>query len=139
MAFLLLPGWAHARGGSKAKIRQARLLLQRKKVAEAKRVEFPGLGPKGNLATLEFETTGVNVLRGPNARLQLIVNGRYSSGHDNLITACGFSGHGLMHAPAVGRALAELALTGSYQTLDLSRLGFQRVLDGEPYGEAGIR
>ncbi len=46
--------------------------------------DFPGLGPKGNLAALEFETTGINVLRGPNARLQLVVNGRYTSGqvHD---------------------------------------------------------
>jgi glycine/D-amino acid oxidase-like deaminating enzyme len=68
-----------------------------------------------------------------------MIIGRYSQGLGNLHTACGFSGHGIMHAPAVGRALGELALDGGFQTLDLSPLGFQRVLDDAPYGEAGIR
>ena len=68
-----------------------------------------------------------------------MIIGRYSRGLENLLTSCGFSGHGIMHAPAVGRALAELALDGAYQTLDLSRLEFQRVLDDAPYGESGIR
>jgi hypothetical protein len=50
----------------------------------AKPIDFPGLGPKGTLSTIEFEAAGEQVLRGPNARMQLIVNGRYSSGqiHD---------------------------------------------------------
>ncbi len=68
-----------------------------------------------------------------------MIIGRYSDGLENLYTACGFSGHGIMHAPAVGRALAELALDGDYQTLDLSAMGFQRVLDDAPYPEAGIK
>jgi glycine/D-amino acid oxidase-like deaminating enzyme len=68
-----------------------------------------------------------------------MIIGRYSEGLENLLTACGFSGHGIMHAPAVGRALAELILDGDFQTLDLSRMGFQRVLDDAPYAEAGIR
>ena len=60
-------------------------------------------------------------------------------GHlDNFHVACGFSGHGLMHAPAVGRALAELVTLGRYETLDLSRMGYQRVLDNAPYAETGI-
>jgi glycine/D-amino acid oxidase-like deaminating enzyme len=67
-----------------------------------------------------------------------MIIGRYSKGHENLLTACGFSGHGIMHAPAVARALAELALDGDFQTLDLSRMGFQRVLDNAPYAESGI-
>lgn len=58
---------------------------------------------------------------------------------DNLFTACGFSGHGFMHAPGVGRALAELVLHGEYRTLDLSRMSYQRILDGTPYGEQGVR
>ena len=68
-----------------------------------------------------------------------MIIGRYSSGHDNLLTACGFSGHGIMHAPAVGRALSELALHGEYRTLDLSRMEFDRVLTETPYPETGIK
>jgi glycine/D-amino acid oxidase-like deaminating enzyme len=68
-----------------------------------------------------------------------MIIGRYSPGLENLHTACGFSGHGIMHAPAVGRALGELALDGGFQTLDLSPMGFQRVLDDAPYEETGIR
>ena len=43
-----------------------------------------------------------------------------------------------MHAPAAGRALAELIVRGRYETLDLSRMGYGRVLKGEPYREIGI-
>ena len=68
-----------------------------------------------------------------------MIIGRYSPGHDNIITACGFSGHGIMHAPAVGRALSELALAGRYQTLDLSRMAIGRVERGEPLAETGIK
>lgn len=61
-------------------------------------------------------------------------------GHlDNLYLACGFSGHGLMHAPAVGRALTELILYGEYRTIDLARMEYQRILDNVPYAESGIR
>jgi FAD-dependent oxidoreductase domain-containing protein 1 len=57
---------------------------------------------------------------------------------ENFYVACGFSGHGLMHAPAVGRALCELILKGRYETIDLTRMGYQRVLDNAPYAESGI-
>ncbi len=33
--------------------------------------------------------------------------------------ACGFSGHGLMHAPAVGKTMAELIIDGKTSTLDI--------------------
>ncbi|MEL6643972.1 MAG: FAD-binding oxidoreductase [Pseudomonadota bacterium] len=68
-----------------------------------------------------------------------MIIGRYSPGHDNLLTACGFSGHGIMHAPAVGRALSELVLDGRYQTIDLTRLEFDRVLRDAPLHEVGIK
>ena len=43
-----------------------------------------------------------------------------------------------MHAPAVGRALAELIVSSRYETIDLRRMGYQRVLDNAPYAETGI-
>ncbi|WP_449279012.1 NAD(P)/FAD-dependent oxidoreductase [Leucobacter sp. GX24907] len=58
---------------------------------------------------------------------------------DNLFTACGFSGHGFMHALGVGRGLAELVLHGEYRTLDLSRMDYQRIIDHSYYGEEGVR
>lgn len=57
---------------------------------------------------------------------------------DNLFFANGFSGHGMQQSPAVGRALSELIIDGSYQTLDLSRMGWQRILDGQPLIEKNI-
>lgn len=51
-----------------------------------------------------------------------------------LFQATGFSGHGFQQCHAVGRHLAEL-ITESATSLDLSRLGPQRILDGEPYAE----
>ena len=57
---------------------------------------------------------------------------------DQLFFANGFSGHGLQHAPAVGRALAELVLHGGYRTLDLSALGWRRVLEGRPLRELNV-
>jgi glycine/D-amino acid oxidase-like deaminating enzyme len=51
-----------------------------------------------------------------------------------MFLANGFSGHGFQHCHAVGRHLAELIL-GRSTTLDLSRLGPQRILDQEPLYE----
>ena len=56
----------------------------------------------------------------------------------NLYHANGFSGHGLQQAPAVGRGLAELILTGGWQSLDLSPLGLERIRDNRPFAEAAI-
>jgi FAD-dependent oxidoreductase domain-containing protein 1 len=67
-----------------------------------------------------------------------MILGNWSGRLDNFYVACGFSGHGLMHAPAVGRALAELIVKGRYETIDLGRMGYQRVLDRAPYAETGI-
>ncbi len=64
--------------------------------------------------------------------------GPWEGGCENFYMAAGFSGHGLMHAPACGRALSELILNRRFETLDLARLGWRRVVRGEPYPEQGI-
>ncbi|MDT9000240.1 FAD-binding oxidoreductase [Paucibacter sp. APW11] len=56
----------------------------------------------------------------------------------NLLLACGFSGHGLQHAPGVGRGVAEWLACGHYQTLDLSPLSPARIAAGRPYLELNV-
>ena len=56
-------------------------------------------------------------------------------GFTNLLFATGFSGHGVMHAPATGRGIAELVTAGRYTTIDLSPLGWERVRDRRPMVE----
>lgn len=53
----------------------------------------------------------------------------------NFIFANGFSGHGIQHAPATGRAIAELILWDQFRTLDLSRFGFARIAENAPLPE----
>jgi FAD-dependent oxidoreductase domain-containing protein 1 len=67
-----------------------------------------------------------------------VIIGPGADGLGNFHMLAGFSGHGLMHAPGCGRAMAELILTGRYQTIDLTRLGWQRLVDGTPLRERGI-
>lgn len=56
----------------------------------------------------------------------------------NMYFATGFSGHGLQQAPGVGRAVAEMILEGSFQTIDLSRFLFNRFYLGEKTQENNI-
>ncbi|XP_003744531.1 FAD-dependent oxidoreductase domain-containing protein 1 [Galendromus occidentalis] len=56
----------------------------------------------------------------------------------NISFCTGFSGHGLQMAPGAGRAVCELILEGGYQTIDLTRFGFERILMGEPLKERHI-
>ncbi len=57
---------------------------------------------------------------------------------DNLLFANGFSGHGMQQSPAVGRALSEWVTFGGYRSLDLSALGWQRVLANRPLPEINV-
>ena len=64
--------------------------------------------------------------------------GRWEGGIENFVLANGFSGHGIMHAPATGRGIAELVVDGEYRTIDLSRFSYRRIREGRPYREQGI-
>lgn len=58
--------------------------------------------------------------------------------YHNVMIATGFSGHGIQQAPAVGRAISELILEGAYTTIDLTRLGYDRLMVREPMLEQNI-
>lgn len=64
--------------------------------------------------------------------------GKWIGGLDNFYIATGFTGAGLQKGPAIGRAMTELILEGGYQTIDLSRMSYQRVIDQEPLLETGF-
>ncbi|MDQ4125482.1 MAG: FAD-binding oxidoreductase, partial [Actinomycetota bacterium] len=49
---------------------------------------------------------------------------------DGFWLACGFSGHGFMHAPAAGRGLTEMITKGSFETIDLSDFSLARIAEG---------
>ena len=50
----------------------------------------------------------------------------------------GFSGHGMQHAAAAGRGIAERIIFGEFRSLDLAPLGWERVLRGVPLRESHI-
>jgi sarcosine oxidase subunit beta len=54
------------------------------------------------------------------------------------VNAVGFSGHGLMHAPATGRVVAELVLDGAASTVDVSELDADRFEEGRLLGERTV-
>jgi glycine/D-amino acid oxidase-like deaminating enzyme len=64
--------------------------------------------------------------------------GKFIGGLDNFYVATGFTGAGLQKGPAIGRAMTELLLDGGYQTIDLSRMSYQRVIDEKPLLEVGF-
>lgn len=52
-------------------------------------------------------------------------------GSPGFLLANGFSGHGVMHAPAAGRCLAERIVRGRAESVDVSALAFDRFAKGE--------
>jgi FAD-dependent oxidoreductase domain-containing protein 1 len=60
----------------------------------------------------------------------------------NLLLCNGFSGHGLQQSPAAGRAISELISNGvenpKFDTIDLKRFSFERILSNTPIFETGI-
>ncbi|MBG1233681.1 NAD(P)/FAD-dependent oxidoreductase [Aestuariivirga litoralis] len=50
----------------------------------------------------------------------------------------GFSGHGIQQGPATGNAISELIIHGEYKTIDLKRLGVERIAANQPLFEKNI-
>jgi FAD-dependent oxidoreductase domain-containing protein 1 len=59
-------------------------------------------------------------------------------GWDNLFVCCGFSGHGMQHALAVGRGLASFIARGDWGPIDLGPLSPARLVRGEPLREVNV-
>jgi FAD-dependent oxidoreductase domain-containing protein 1 len=59
-------------------------------------------------------------------------------GWDNAHTACGFSGHGMQHALAVGRGLASFITHGKWGAIDLQALSPARLPRNEPLRETNV-
>jgi sarcosine oxidase subunit beta len=49
-----------------------------------------------------------------------------------MLLANGSSGHGVMHAPALGQLIAEIATHGRARTLDVHALRPSRFLENDP-------
>ncbi|WP_284614863.1 NAD(P)/FAD-dependent oxidoreductase [Aquabacterium humicola] len=56
----------------------------------------------------------------------------------NLLFVNGFSGHGLQHAPAAGRGIAEWLLEGGWRSLDLSPFAYARLAEGHAFAELAV-
>jgi sarcosine oxidase subunit beta len=57
---------------------------------------------------------------------------------ENFVCANGFSGHGMMHSPAVGMGLVELIIGGSFESVDLSPYSIERFSLGERRPEHNV-
>jgi len=56
----------------------------------------------------------------------------------NFYFANGYSGHGLQQGPGSGNAIAELIVHGAYRTIDLARIGYERVQRNAPLFEKNV-
>ncbi len=52
------------------------------------------------------------------------------TGVEGFLCACGFSGHGFMHAPMAAKLLAELILDGASATMDIEQFSLERFRNG---------
>jgi FAD-dependent oxidoreductase domain-containing protein 1 len=62
----------------------------------------------------------------------------WAPGIRGLMLAAGFSGHGMQHSPAAGRGVTELLTAGHFDTLDLSALSPDRLVENRPIVELNI-
>lgn len=60
----------------------------------------------------------------------------WATGAPGLMLCNGFSGHGFMHSPIIGRLVAEVILDGSANTIDITALRPSRFTDGAIVNES---
>ena len=73
-----------------------------------------------------FNTLDQNAIVGPHPEIT------------NFVFVNGFSGHGFQQSPAIGRAVSEHLTYDEFRTLDMTPLGFERVVSNTPYLESAI-
>ena len=61
-----------------------------------------------------------------------------AAGVPGFFLANGFSGHGVMHAPATGKVLADLVLTGKTSLIDAKLLDLARFVEGRTIHESAV-
>ncbi|GJM38291.1 MAG: oxidoreductase [Acidimicrobiales bacterium] len=73
-----------------------------------------------------YNTLDHNVIVGPHHEVE------------NFVFMNGFSGHGMQQSPAIGRGVSEWVTYGEFRSLDLSPLGYGRVVANEPFVETAV-
>ena len=74
----------------------------------------------------DFNTLDHNLIVGPHPEVA------------NFLYANGYSGHGLQQGPAAGRAISELITYGGFRTLDLTEVGYDRIVANRPFLEKAV-
>jgi len=88
---------------------------------------FEGVGKfRHHNGFYEFNTLDENGIMGYHSELK------------NMYIAAGFSGHGLMQSPGIGRVVSEYIADGKYKTIDVSRFSFDRIINNKPVFETCI-
>jgi sarcosine oxidase, subunit beta len=101
------------------------------RIAEALDARFPAVGEAGldikrSWAGLYEVTPDHHAILGP------------VEGVPGFFVVAGFSGHGIMHAPAAGRAAAELIVRGRSESVDVLALALERFARGEAIHETMV-
>jgi sarcosine oxidase, subunit beta len=101
------------------------------RIAEALDARFPAVGEAGldikrSWAGLYEVTPDHHAVIGP------------VPGVPGFFVVAGFSGHGIMHAPAAGRAVAEMIVRGRSESVDVGALSLERFARGEAIHETMV-
>jgi sarcosine oxidase subunit beta len=101
------------------------------RIAESLEARFPavaaaGLDLKRSWAGLYEVTPDHHAVLGPAPNVP------------GLFVASGFSGHGIMHAPAAGRAVAEMIVKGRSESVDVGALSLERFARGQAIHETMV-